>query len=816
MTFLLQTKNFAEVLIDAFTDLENQTFTYSVPDYMKEFVSLGTPVIVPFGESYVGGYIVEFLKDNPLSEDIKIKNISSASYEQILPEDYIELLKKISDYYYTPFLTVLKAAIPSGILTKTHKEVILTVEEEEFNDYIELQNKADYKEFCKFLADNKQLKVSMLKANFGAKHSKFLKKLQEIDYIKMNFIFQTKSKYKKQLSVNYIQETNNLTNRETSVLSYIKRAKGYILFQDVLKDAETSTTLLRNLEKKGCIDISDQIILRKPHDYLIEELSSKKLKLNNFQQKALDSFKDLYNSEQDEKVMLLHGVTGSGKTEVYLQSIETVLLDGKTTIVLVPEISLTPQTVRRFRERFGDCIAVLHSALSEGERFDEWARIKHGIAKIIIGARSAVFAPCPDLGLIIIDEEHESSYKQDKNPRYNAKTVAMLRASINKATIMLGSATPALESYYESISNKNWRLVELPERVENRNLPKVTLVDMREEEYQGNKSLLSRQLKMAIDDRLSRKEQTIILINRRGFSTFVMCRDCGYSVKCGQCSVGMVYHANHEILKCHYCGRYEDLPTTCPKCKGKNIRHFGVGTQKIESLAQKIFPTATIARLDKDTTTGKDTHHQVLDSFSKGEYDILIGTQMIAKGLDFPNVTLVGIISADTALNLPDFRAGERTFQLITQVAGRAGRGDLKGEVIAQAYSLEHTSIQTSSNHDFNSFYDIEIKEREELIYPPFSKLTNIIIANPSDQDGRKIATEIGRFLKQNKTDKIVSILGPIPAGIPKIQNYYRFQILIKASDLEEVRVLLKKLYKEVKLTSNTKIGIDIEPLNLM
>lgn len=813
---ILKEKNYAEVLIDAFTDLENQTYTYSIPDYMQEFVSLGTPVIVPFGESYVGGYIVEFLKNNPLSEDIKIKNISSASYEQILSDDYIELLKKISEYYYTPFLTVLKTAIPSGILTKTHKEVIMTVSDEEFSDYIQLQNKEDYRSFCKFLLENKEAKVSILKANFGSKHSKFIKKLQELNYIKMNFTFATKSKYKKQLSVSFLQETTNLTNRESSVLSFIKRAKGYILFQDVIRDAETSTTLLRNLEKKGCIDISDQIILRKPHDYLIEELSSKKLKLNHYQQKALDSFNELYKSEQSEKVMLLHGVTGSGKTEVYLQTIETVLLEGKSTIVLVPEISLTPQTVKRFRERFGDCIAVLHSALSEGERFDEWARIKHGIAKIIIGARSAIFAPCQDLGLIIIDEEHESSYKQDKNPRYNAKTVAMLRASITNATIILGSATPALESYYDSISNKNWKLVELPERVENRNLPKVTLVDMREEGYQGNRSLFSRQLKTAIEDRLSRKEQTIILINRRGFSTFVMCRDCGYSVKCGHCSVGMVYHANHEILKCHYCGRYEDLPSICPKCKGHNIRHFGVGTQKVETLAQKMFPEASIARLDRDTTTGKDTHHLVLDSFSKGEYDILIGTQMIAKGLDFPNVTLVGIISADTALNLPDFRAGERTFQLITQVAGRAGRGDLKGEVIAQAYSLEHSSIQTSANHDFNSFYDIEIKEREELNYPPFSKLTNIIIANPSDQEGRKIASEIGKFLKQNKTDKIYAILGPIPAGIPKIQNYYRFQILIKTSDLDDVRILLKKLNKEIKITSNTRLGIDIEPLNLM
>lgn len=807
--------NFAEVLIDSYTDLENQTFTYAIPKIMKSYVTLGTPVIVPFRDNQLGGYVVDLHKENQLSEDIKIKDIISASAEQILELDYINFLKWIAEYYYTNFLSVLKAAIPSGILTKTHKLINIAVENDIFNDYIEIQKKGDFKDFCKFLSTEKDIKTSKLKAHFGQKASTYIRKLHNAELIKINFVFDTKNKYKKQLCISYIHSNADLTNREKEVLSIISKYSGYMTLAEVQEVASTSPVLIKQLQNKGCIDLSEQIILRKPQKNSVSNKTFK-LELNKHQKLAVDTFLEIYKQEDKTKVILLNGVTGSGKTEVYLQTIEHVLNQGKTSLMLVPEISLTPQTVNRFRSRFGECIAVLHSRLSEGERFDEWSRIKNGLAKIIIGARSAIFAPCKDIGLIIIDEEHEGSYKQDKNPRYNAKTLSIKRAELSNCPVILGSATPSIESYFEAKNNKNWFLVDMPERVENKVLPKVRLVDMREEYLRGNKGIFSRYLQNAMQERLNKKEQTIIFINRRGFSTFVMCRDCGHAVRCTDCSVSMVYHATHEALKCHYCGKIQELPKRCPQCTGINIRHFGIGTQKIESITKKCFPNARIARLDRDTTTKKDAHQDVLKQFSDGDIDILIGTQMIAKGLDFPNVTLVGIIAADTALNIPDFRAGEKTFQLITQVSGRAGRGDVHGEVVAQSYSLEHTSIQTAKNHDFESYYAHEIKDREELRYPPFSSLINIIIADLDIIEAKRHSLELSKLLKTYKTEKIISILGPIPAGIPKIQNYHRFQILIKSRDLDEARNILHKSLKELKKSHNTRIGIDVEPLNLM
>jgi primosomal protein N' (replication factor Y) len=808
--------NYAEVLLDAFTDLENQTFTYAVPEYMKKFISLGTPVIVPFGENQLGGYVVNLHRENTLDVDIKVKEIMSASSEQILDPEYIELVKWAAGYYHTTFLSVLKTAIPSGILTKSHKEVELTLPEDEFADYIEMQPRNDYQEFCRFILREKKVRVSYLKLTFGSKYSKMLRKLLDLDLVRFSFIFDTRWKYKKQLFVTYLGADGELSKREKEVLAIISRQNGFLTFQEAQKAALTTPVLLRKLAGKGFLDISEQVILRTPQNYPENMVKSNKLLLNTYQQKALDAFTELQQQEKRDKVMLLHGVTGSGKTEVYLQAIEYVLKEGKTSVVLVPEISLTPQTVSRFRSRFGECIAVLHSALSDGERFDEWSRIKSGLARIIIGARSAIFAPCHDIGLIIIDEEHESSYKQDKNPRYNAKTVALKRAELNNATIILGSATPCIESYYSACTDKNWQLLELPERVENKNLPPVVLVDMRQEFLQGNKGIFSRRLEAAIGDRLAKKEQSIIFINRRGYSTFVLCRDCGYTVKCDDCSVSMVYHTTQECLKCHYCGSSRALPTKCPKCRGFNIRHFGIGTQKIETITRKIFPAARIARLDRDTTTRKDSHQVILNGFSKGEYDILIGTQMVAKGLDFPNVTLVGVIAADTALNIPDFRAGERAFQLITQVAGRSGRGDIKGEVIAQAYSLDHISIQAAKLHNFQMFYDNEIKDREVLNYPPFSQLVNLIIANSNPHAAKETARALGSFLKENISENIIRVLGPVPAGIPKIKGFYRFQLLIKTKSLDEVRSLLQRSFRELRLNPDTRIGIDIEPLNML
>lgn len=811
---------YAEVLIDSNIDLDNHTFTYLVPPEIKKYITLGTPVIVPFGSTEIGGFVINIFSENPLNDNITVKSIISATnVEQVFGKDFIEFIKWISEYYYTNFVNVLKASIPSGILTKAVKTIGLKIPKEEFASFIGSQTSGEFRKFCEYiLKADEFVRFSALKANFGRDTKSFLKRLILRDVIKSDFIFNTKTKYKKNLCVTYLKSEGNLTNREKEVLEIISKNNGFLTLKEAIEKASTSSQLLKNLAEKKCVNISEQIILRKPQDYAEGKIRTEKLNLNFYQKKALDRFIEIQNEERHDKTLLLHGVTGSGKTEVYLQAIDYILNQGKTALVLVPEISLTPQTVSRFRARFGECIAVLHSALNDGEKFDEWSRIRSGLAKIIIGARSAIFAPLENIGVIVIDEEHETSYKQDNNPKYNAKTLAIKRCELSNATLILGSATPSLESYYKSLSHPNWELLEIPERVENKTMPQIRLVDMREEKHQGHKGIFSRHLENAIRARLEKKEQVMIFINRRGYSTFVLCRECGYSVTCGNCSVTMVYHTTNEghYLKCHYCGNKKELPSKCPKCYSREIGHFGIGSQKIETIAKKIFPTANIARLDRDTAIKKDSHYEILKSFSSGEYDILIGTQMIAKGLDFPNVTLVGIITADTALNLPDFRAGERTFQLITQVAGRSGRGDEKGEVIVQAYSLEHISIQSSKNHDYKLFYQNEIKEREEAIYPPFCELINIIVANSFEYHAKEDAKKFGTLLKENKTEDIISILGPIPAGIPKIKNYYRYQILIKTKDLKKTKEVITKSREELRTNAFTQIGFDIEPINML
>ncbi|HHW54190.1 MAG: primosomal protein N' [bacterium] len=514
---------------------------------------------------------------------------------------------------------------------------------------------------------------------------------------------------------------------------------------------------------------------------------------------------------------LLHGVTGSGKTEVYLQVIAKNLAYGRGAVVLVPEISLTPQMVARFRHRFGDRVALLHSRLSPGERYEEWWRIQRGEAPIVIGPRSAIFAPVPNLGLIIMDEEHDESYKQEESPRYQTREVAEFRAREGKAVLILGSATPAVESYYRG-QKGSYRLLELNNRVDGREMPEMELVDMRLELEAGNRSIFSRSLQMRLKEVLEAREQAILFLNRRGYANFILCRQCGYVALCPHCDVSLTYHGQGERLVCHYCYYQEDVPRSCPACNSPYIRHFGLGTERVEREVQRLFPGARTLRMDMDTTRRKDAHGRILAAFARGEADILIGTQMVAKGIDIPRVTLVGVISADTSLNFPDFRAGERTFQLITQVAGRAGRGEKRGKVVIQTYNPDHYSIQAACHHDYRAFYQREIENRKALAYPPFSQLVSIVVSAADEGQAARVAAQLARKLRAELPSSC-RLYGPGPAVLARVRGRYRYQIVVKGTGLFALAGFWTSLRRDFELGPGREgigFSFDIAPVSLL
>jgi primosomal protein N' (replication factor Y) len=595
-----------------------------------------------------------------------------------------------------------------------------------------------------------------------------------------------------------------LTARQAEIVDYLGRAGGTMPLAELAKAMGTSPGTLKTLAKRGAIAIHPQAVRRTAVGVASGGPAPT---LTPHQAEVLEAIE----SAPAPTTFLLHGVTGSGKTEVYLRAIADVLDRGGGAIVLVPEIALTPQTVRRFQARFGDTVAVLHSNLSDGERYDEWQRIRSGAARVVVGARSAIFAPVEALGLIIIDEEHEGSYKQDKQPRYHARAVAEARARLEGCSLILGSATPSLESYVAALSGR-YSLLEMPDRVASRPLPPVAVVDMRAELKEGNRHPFSRQLARALGGALERGEQAILLMNRRGYSSFVFCRNCGFVCKCQRCAVAMTYHQSPPRLQCHYCDARAGVPDTCPACKSPYIRHFGAGTQQIEEAAAKLFPQARIVRLDRDTTSRKGAHQHYLDAFGRGEYDVLIGTQMVAKGLDFPRVTVVGVMAADGALHLPDFRAAEHTFQLLTQVAGRAGRGELPSQVVVQTYSPTHPAIVAAQAHDFQAFFHYDAPNREELRYPPFVHLANLVVAGPHLDDTHKAADDLAEELSHHDT---LEVLGPIPAPLAMLRGMHRFQVLVKARDLTEVRGPIQHAVA-VSMRPGVRVAVDLDPVNML
>lgn len=562
--------------------------------------------------------------------------------------------------------------------------------------------------------------------------------------------------------------------------------------------------------KKGKTSIGSR--LKDKPEEAVEHIKSDPHVLMEEQSRALKAIESSID-KKEHKTFLLHGITASGKTEVYLQAIDIALAKGKQAIMLVPEISLTPQTVERFVSRFGAHVAVIHSALTDAKRFLEWKKIKEGKARIVVGARSAVFAPFENIGVIIVDEEHETSYKQDDVPRYHAREVAEERAKLNNCPLILGSATPSLESYYKAKMGE-YKLIRLTKRVEERLLPKVKIVDMRMELATRQRvTIFSKILLDAVEDTLKKHKQAIIFLNRRGFSTFVNCKHCGLVLKCKRCDAVMIYHFAEKSLVCHYCGYKTVPPDICPKCRSGYIKYLGLGTEKVESEMSRVFTAARIARMDSDTTGKAGSHDKILGEFKAGKVDILVGTQMIAKGLDFPQVTLVGVVSADVSLNLPDFRASERTFNLLTQVAGRAGRGEDGGEVIVQTYTPHHYAILSAAKHDYDKFYEEEIIARKELSFPPFVSLIKVTVRARNEELTSKTAGDLAAAIMSEDKDAMVA--GPAPATISRIRGYFRYNVILKGPDRLKLCALLKAVLKAFKRPHGVLIAVDVDPISM-
>ena len=610
-------------------------------------------------------------------------------------------------------------------------------------------------------------------------------------------------------------ETNQIkSEKQIKILKFIKDNEGATI-PEIEMFTSCSRAIINTLIKNGYLEIIETKIARNPLASKKIERTNK-LNLTEEQEKAYEKVEKAIEEKRYEQ-FLLFGVTGSGKTEIYMQLIEKVIQNGKKAIMLVPEISLTPQMIERFISRFGkDKLAVIHSKLSIGERHDEWNKIKENKANIIIGARSAIFAPVQDLGIIIIDEEHDTSYKSEATPKYNAIEIANKIAKEEKIPLVLGSATPDISTYYKSQEGKITRL-ELTKRANNSNLPKIEIIDLKQELANGNRSMLSFELYKSIEENLKNHYQTILFLNRRGYSTFIMCRDCGYTVKCKNCNISMTYHSFEKKLKCHYCGYEEPIVTTCPECGSKKIRYFGTGTQKLEDEIHKQFPKATTIRMDIDTVTKKNSHEEILNEFKNKGIDILIGTQMVVKGHHFPKVTLVGVVAADSSLNMDDYRANEKTFQILVQVAGRAGREKLPGKVIIQSYNPENFSIQSAKNQNYIEFYQTEIALRKQLKYPPFCDIIVIGFNSNSESKIKTISENMYKSLTEKNLENC-NIYKPSPSPIDKIQNRYRWRIIIKSNMNEKLNDILNQELRKIyeKNDRSVNISIDVNPNNMI
>lgn len=731
--------NYALVLVNI-KGLGVKTFSYLIPDDIKDKIKIGQAVLVPFGrQGLVNAFVVGF--SDYLDASIKAKKINRILDETpLFSLKYLKLLEWVANYYCCDFVTVLNMAIPMKLIDKNAKT---------------------------------------------------------------------------EFSVEYIK-SEGATKRQLEILAKLQQTGKFPLI-DFERVAKTTRATMKKLETLGCVKITTDEIYRNPLSIFSDIKQEPLSRLSEVQEEAYQNIKAKLKSQ---KPILLHGVTASGKTEVYFKLIDDVIKQGKNVLFLAPEIALASQLSKRLARKFGvKDVAIWHSSISDGEKYDVWKRLYNNEIKILAGARSAVFAPLQNIGLIIIDEEHESAYKQSNPaPRYDARTIAKKLSQYYQAPLILGSATPDISNYYYATNNNN--LFQMLKRYNNAPMAKIKVINMQEYGRAAYKSVISKPLQAEITETLNNNKQVILLINRRGFSTYSQCKACGHVIECPNCAIPMIWHASDKKLKCHYCGQESSFPDECPNCGSDAIKNSGMGTQKIEMLIKELYSDANIERIDSDILTRKNAHIEVLNRFQKGEIDILVGTQMIAKGLDNPNVTLVGVISADASFNLPDFRAAERGFQLLTQVAGRAGRGEYKGDVIFQTYNPDFYALESAKEQNYEKFYNTEIAAREEFDYPPFSQIIRVIFSCENNFRAEKSAMEIAMRLN-TMTDKFgfseyLSVLGPSPCVIERLNGLYRFQIIIKNKLHEKGHSFVSKFFDKITMPKDIRLAIDVDPIDIL
>lgn len=794
---------YAQVIIDANHAEVDRVFDYRVPAQWEEAICVGLRVMVPFGQRNTKreGYVIALTETTEVPAG-KIKEIVEILDEgrPILTPPILELAKWMKKEYFCTLNQCLQAVMPAGIRTKSVWYVELTEQTAELSE--KEQQVADV-----LTEQGGAAPLRELEQVFGNRTEYILRCLQEKKVVRLRQKT-TRSTYKKEKRYVSLTENEELLAEVKEKAEKDKRLAGQLrVFSAICPGESISVEELK--EKASVTDSPIHTLLQK--GVLVEQRRQEKrdvFQLEDYtptqpfyptpeQAQALALLRE-EEQKEGKRPILLHGVTGSGKTEIYMQLIEHVIMEGKQAIVLVPEISLTPQIMERFISRFGKRVSVTHSRLSLGERLDQWRKARDGEISIIIGPRSALFMPFSNLGVIVMDECHESSYISDVTPKYHTCEVARKLSELTGALLVMGSATPDIDSYHRAVTGE-FLLLQLKERTKGSRLPEVFVTDMRKELEEGNRSAFGLPLQQAIRENLEKGQQTMLFLNRRGYSTFVSCRKCGEVLTCPSCNVSYTYHASDKALVCHYCGKEVPVPKTCPSCGSYYIRYFGTGTQKIEEETRRLFPEASVLRMDADTTTGKNGHARILELFGKGKADILIGTQMIAKGHDFPNVTLVGILAADLSLNLGTYQAAENCFQLITQAAGRAGRGELPGQVFIQTYQPENHAIRMAAAQDYEGFYQEEILLRQAMEYPPFSHIFSVLITGEMEQEVILAAQRLGAFMNHYAERAGCTVVGPAPAPLPKFRGEFRWQIFAKGTDAERLKAFALYTVEQTK-----------------
>jgi primosomal protein N' (replication factor Y) len=794
------------------------TFTYRIADIEP---CVGGRVIVPFREKRLCGIVTELHDREPKFQTRRVSQVLDSA--PALTPDLMQLGRWIAQYYLAPIGEVFRTMLPLSAEFRrvlgyhiTEKGIAALHAASTIGSSLRSRQPPEHQmlEYAVLnrLADGEVTREATLRSATGASRS-LLQAMLRKKWIARDDLSDVRDASRTVQIATLKDVSGKLNPNQKKIVDYLRARENQCAPVGDVRELDVPRTTLHTLVKRGIVELSDEAAA-----FRMSAMKPRKLEFlfTPAQKTALNTIIGA-TEEHQFLPMLLHGVTGSGKTAVYLSAMQAVLAKGRSAILLVPEIGLTPAVAADLHQIFGDEVAILHSALSDDERAEQWKRIRNGESHIVVGTRSAVFAPVPDLALIVVDEEHDHSYKQEEMPRYHARDVAVMRAKMCNAAVVLGSATPSLETYYNAVSDR-YRLLELPERIEKRPLPEVQILDMREEFQRTRKEEpLSTRLVEEIGARLARNQQVMVLLNRRGYSAFVLCRECGESVQCKNCAICMTYHKREHRLMCHYCGYTRPAPRTCPKCGSEFVQYLGTGSEKLEHILHGMFPQARIARLDRDTVRGRDDFERMLNALHAGEIDLLVGTQMIAKGHDVANVTLVGVVGSDAALSFPDFRAAERTFQLLTQVAGRAGRGDTPGKVVLQTFFPDHYAIQFAAAHDYLGFYEKEIRFRSWMHYPPFNAVSNVLVRSSKLDEALAWSGILGKWFEARRLAGI-RVMGPAAAVIVRLKTEYRYHFLLKSASRERMNAALRSMlaYAEAQKIPRNNLVVDVDALSLI